>query len=422
MAGRRLRRTGVDMEKELERYMERHPCILDQAASFLGRNPWLYQLLILSTFLVGCVLINLQARQLGRMPWIHNLLFPLPVYLYCTLCANSPGKLSEVLSDLSAADASFCEKCQQRRPGRAHHCRVCGECILLMDHHCVWLNQCVGERNLRQFCLFLFYTTLYSLVVMFLDVHYFFLAHSISFKQKSITSFLFLFVASGWGLYFAGYMLARQVFLIYQNKTGVEFTAALALRRATREGKKVQVIKQPRWAQRNDADENQFTAPLPDYDTRSALRNWYEMWNWYQLTPISHDKKTDASLPIHIGNCSRPNAQKSKVHDPDSEFQEQQSLLHKTVSSSFSEDHQDNPPGSPAENGTTTSADRPCQEAECNSTLFASHLPAPSRSQLCVFVAGAAVPQWARPCPLKGRPYPPRRAEVTAVTADTDQV
>ena len=31
------------------------------------------------------------------------------------------------------------------------HCRACAKCTLGFDHHCVWLNCCIGERNYWQF-------------------------------------------------------------------------------------------------------------------------------------------------------------------------------------------------------------------------------------------------------------------------------
>jgi len=42
-----------------------------------------------------------------------------------------------------------------RKPLRSKHCRDCGYCIARMDHHCVWLDSCVGLQNHGRFLVFL---------------------------------------------------------------------------------------------------------------------------------------------------------------------------------------------------------------------------------------------------------------------------
>ena len=42
-------------------------------------------------------------------------------------------------------------------PLRAHHCKVCDRCVATFDHHCFFINTCVGERNHCRFLLYCFF-------------------------------------------------------------------------------------------------------------------------------------------------------------------------------------------------------------------------------------------------------------------------
>ncbi|XP_015260122.1 PREDICTED: palmitoyltransferase ZDHHC23-like isoform X1 [Cyprinodon variegatus] len=46
---------------------------------------------------------------------------------------------------------TLCPVCKIMRPPRAGHCRTCGLCVQRLDHHCVWINSCVGQANHRSF-------------------------------------------------------------------------------------------------------------------------------------------------------------------------------------------------------------------------------------------------------------------------------
>ncbi|XP_039118677.1 probable protein S-acyltransferase 14 [Dioscorea cayenensis subsp. rotundata] len=59
------------------------------------------------------------------------------------------------LADAGHPRIKFCWKCNQLKPPHCHHCSVCGRCVLKMDHHCVWVVNCVGALNYKFFLLFL---------------------------------------------------------------------------------------------------------------------------------------------------------------------------------------------------------------------------------------------------------------------------
>lgn len=42
-----------------------------------------------------------------------------------------------------------------QRPLRARHCRDCRRCVRRYDHHCPWMENCVGERNHPLFVAYL---------------------------------------------------------------------------------------------------------------------------------------------------------------------------------------------------------------------------------------------------------------------------
>lgn len=57
----------------------------------------------------------------------------------------------------------FCPSCLLKRPVRSKHCRACRKCVGKFDHHCVWINNCVGYGNHR-----LFVFTLLTAIVLHL--------------------------------------------------------------------------------------------------------------------------------------------------------------------------------------------------------------------------------------------------------------
>ena len=67
----------------------------------------------------------------------------------------------------------WCETCKLLRPPRASHCQHCGNCVDGFDHHCGMIGACIGVRNLKFFCLFLWATSLLTIDVAGWSIYYF---------------------------------------------------------------------------------------------------------------------------------------------------------------------------------------------------------------------------------------------------------
>lgn len=78
--------------------------------------------------------------------------------------ANRAGSSERAGVELKESSRrNWCPVCRVVRPPRAGHCRICGVCVLRLDHHCVWINSCVGQANHRSFLLTLILFLLTSL-------------------------------------------------------------------------------------------------------------------------------------------------------------------------------------------------------------------------------------------------------------------
>lgn len=101
--------------------------------------------------------------------WIF-MLFPILINYSSFLLAvlANPGYISTSLinDNILKIQAEFpydnlifyetkCSTCKFNKPARSKHCSSCNKCVLMFDHHCVWLNNDVAYYTYRWFLVFL---------------------------------------------------------------------------------------------------------------------------------------------------------------------------------------------------------------------------------------------------------------------------
>jgi len=121
------------------------------------------------------------------------------------------------MEQMKSKGLPVCETCQIYKPSRTHHCSQCARCVYLMDHHCPWVNNCVGAGNQKYFVLFLLYTfiaAVYGATLLGWGLLY------LREKDLVITG-VTLMITSGFGG-FTLQLLLEQWYYIYMNVSLVD--------------------------------------------------------------------------------------------------------------------------------------------------------------------------------------------------------
>jgi hypothetical protein len=66
------------------------------------------------------------------------------------------------------------------RTDRSRHCSICNRCVERFDHHCPWINGCVGTGNHGPFAIFIF-----SMLTLLVSTATILLMHTECHKYKN---------------------------------------------------------------------------------------------------------------------------------------------------------------------------------------------------------------------------------------------
>lgn len=97
--------------------------------------------------------------------WVYIISGSAILSLFCAIFAaiKNPGYLTKpkipFIQLLDKFDSTMlCPECEVIRTARSRHCSICNQCVERFDHHCPWINNCVGVKNHYLFVFFLMFT------------------------------------------------------------------------------------------------------------------------------------------------------------------------------------------------------------------------------------------------------------------------
>jgi len=158
--------------------------------------------------------------QLLRIFWV---VFSITLGLYLFVCFADTSYQQKTLSD-DECEPRQCEECScDITDVRVKHCYPCGKCICGFDHHCRYLNVCIGNRTYAPW--FAFVAGLLTLMVVCTYAAFITLAHGPDLVEmdSSHAALVLLGMLSLIASIFLLCLLFQHVYFIYGGLTTLEY-------------------------------------------------------------------------------------------------------------------------------------------------------------------------------------------------------
>ncbi|KAL5502493.1 hypothetical protein EMCRGX_G009280 [Ephydatia muelleri] len=120
----------------------------------------------------------------------------------CSSVSEAHQSMSELCERGKFNSDTFCSTCLVRRPLRSKHCVSCNRCVARFDHHCPWLDNCVGLRNHKLFLLYLVILLIMLIWGVRASLHHVFTSYPADHGNFVVRTYHYITVAP-----WAGYMM-----------------------------------------------------------------------------------------------------------------------------------------------------------------------------------------------------------------------
>lgn len=138
---------------------------------------------LLSCLILLFVIFPFLVNQLFYFPLIGSYLGISLVYfiVYSWLLFSNPGimktnkdlDIKKIIFNKNEDLKNYCIKCFVKTTNTSKHCVICDKCCEEFDHHCFWVNNCIGKNNYKVFFSFLFLSFIDLFLIFLIAIYAF---------------------------------------------------------------------------------------------------------------------------------------------------------------------------------------------------------------------------------------------------------
>jgi palmitoyltransferase len=166
----------------------------------------------------------------GSTMWMALTALTITTFL-CLACLD-PGRLRK-RPEVSLLDlyekydsCQICPDCAVLRTPRSRHCQICKVCVQKFDHHCQWLNNCIGANNLLMFYLFLWVVQVNLVYLACIHISAVLNSASLSIASLVIIALAVSFIGSLWYLLHSFLIYIQTANLLLNQTTNERYSAS----------------------------------------------------------------------------------------------------------------------------------------------------------------------------------------------------
>ncbi|CAD8077230.1 unnamed protein product [Paramecium primaurelia] len=145
------------------------------------------------------------------------------------------------------------------------HCKSCNRCTDQFDHHCIWLNNCIGTQNYKYFFILIVLLELYLITVLILSIM---IKSILSYIEIGFTFLLLIPIT---------FLLAMHIYFRFKGITTYEY---ILMKRKKEEKPSTEKL---------DEKLKENTSNLTNVQTNILSRNYMQQTN---LNPLNNNQKS----------------------------------------------------------------------------------------------------------------------------------